>query len=823
MGGSLELTVLLPTLDEGAHLSRVLDDVKAAVSQFTGSFEILVVDGGSRDNTVAAAGEAGARVLRQQGRGYGQAIREGLDAAQGQWILSMDADGSHPVRYFRELWARRESCDLVIASRFVPGGGGSMAWHRYALSWLLNQVTRRVLAWPIRDSSSGLRLFRREVVAGLPLASEDFSVNQEVLALILAKGGRVSEIPFFYEPRLSGESKADIALLARRYLGMLARLRRLRGGWAGPAFLAGVLALGLSTGLWGITWGLPGPARLRAFPDTMRPTAEVARRLTESWQRLYQGIERTHREVRGEEPVTYVKGVEEILPGWAWPPDKLANSYRSLLVRSEHPDEQQLFVILSRMRPWRFDFEPLYLHYGGGFIYPLGVFLTTAKLLHAARLVSDLSYYLLHPEDMARLYLLGRIFVLLFQLAALWVLYDLGRRLSGPLTGFCAAAFYCLCPFVVAQSHTVKPHPYSGFWMLAAVRYLFLAHEDGMQRQYLLAGLCLGMAAGANSSFAFLAGLPLLVWALRRWGPARSRAGLRDAILAMAVVGVVYVVTNPYVFLATRDFLWETTVFPPRARHLGGNLASILGPWAAAGMGPMLYLLCVAGVVSALVRPDPKRRMLALSSVCGFGIAWLVLAKLWGWLDASGLRYFMPFFALACLMGADLICAAVASRWLKAIVLVAVFADCGLRSWVYLENFHLDAGPHSTRAEAADWIDTHIPAGATVGLERYPQPAHIPPFRYDHYHLVIFEKPEFLKPGQYPEFLVTDAANIASLDPLIKGCSASGISPEADMACPRKEYGLSRVFQSYRLAWASVDGWSFPNESFFVFRREERR
>jgi hypothetical protein len=794
MGDALELTVLLPALDEGGHLSEVLSEVRGAAARLTPDFEVLVVDGGSRDGTVAAAEAAGARVLRQRGRGYGQAVREGLDAARGGWILAMDADGSHPVRYFRELWARREGCALVIASRFVPGGASRMSWGRYALSRLLNAVTRRVLGWHVRDASSGLRLYRREAAAGLPLKSEDFSVQQEVLAHILARGGRVVEIPFRYEPRLSGESKADVALLARRYLGMLVRLRGMRAGWSGPAALAAALALGLAAGLMGISWGLPGPQRWRAFPEAMRKDPDSALRLKESWQRLYEGIEKTHREVKGEEPVTRVQGVEEIRPGWTWPPDKLVNSYRSLLVRSENPDEQKLFVILSRMRPWRLEFQPLYLHYGGGFIYPLGAFLAGAKLLGAAHLVPDLAHYLLHPEDMARLYLLGRLFVLLFGLGALWVLYDLGRRLSGPLTGFCAAAFYTLCPFFVAQSHTGKPHPYSAFWVLAAVRFLFLAFEGGRRRQSMLAGLCLGMAAGANSSFACLAFLPLLAWLLRR---KERPGGWRDALLAMAAAGGVYAATNPYVFIATRDYLWETTVYPGGVRDFSGNILSLLGVWSWAGLGSGLYLVFAAGFFAALFRADPRRRMLGVVLASGFGVLWLFLARFWGFLDAAGLRFFMPFYALAGLLAADFICSIKSPRWLRFAVLAAVFADCGLRSWVYLRNFQLDAGPHSTREQAADWIEANIPAGATVGLPRYPQPAHTPPFRYDRYHLVIFERPEFLKPGKLPEFLVADAANL----------------PRALL--PR--YQPLREFSSYRLAWAEAAAEHFPNASFFVY------
>jgi len=234
MGDALELTVLLTTLDEGAHLARLLAEVRAAAAELTAAFELLVVDGGSRDQTVAAAEAAGARVARQRGLGYGAAVREGLRLARGRWVLSMDADGSHPARCFRALWARRESCDLVIASRFVAGGGARMPWHRYGLSLLLNAAMRWTQGWTIRDSSSGLRLYRRELAAALPLTAADFSVQQEALALLLARGGRVVEVPFRYEPRRSGRSKADIPGLARRYLRAFRELRRLRGGIAGP-------------------------------------------------------------------------------------------------------------------------------------------------------------------------------------------------------------------------------------------------------------------------------------------------------------------------------------------------------------------------------------------------------------------------------------------------------------------------------------------------------------------------------------------------------------------------------------------------------------
>ena len=142
---------------------------------------------------------------------------------------------------------------------------------------------------------------------------------------------------------------------------------------AEKAALSCVLALGFLTGLWGIRWGLPGAARLRAFPEKLYPSAEIAQKLTEHWAKLYKDIRQSHQEMRKEEPVTYVKGREAVAPGWDFPPEPLINSYRSLLTQSANPDEKKSFIILSQMRPWKLEFKPLYAHYGGAFIYPLGL------------------------------------------------------------------------------------------------------------------------------------------------------------------------------------------------------------------------------------------------------------------------------------------------------------------------------------------------------------------------------------------------------------------------------------------------------------------
>jgi dolichol-phosphate mannosyltransferase len=176
---------------------------------------------------VAVAEAAGARVLMQKGRGLGGALREGLCAAGSPWAAVVDADGSHPPEVLADMWARRAEADLIIASRYIPGGSAVMGPVRQVLSRSLNAVARLVLDLPALDSSGGFRLYRAELVraACADSSANDFTIQQELLVAILSRGGKVIEVPFRYEPRLDGVSKASAFRLAPAYIRMLLRLR----------------------------------------------------------------------------------------------------------------------------------------------------------------------------------------------------------------------------------------------------------------------------------------------------------------------------------------------------------------------------------------------------------------------------------------------------------------------------------------------------------------------------------------------------------------------------------------------------------------------
>lgn len=225
---SCELSVVIPALDEGASIGELVRRVIAEATRLGVAHEVIVVDGGSVDGTPRWAAEAGATVVRQPGRGYADALLFGLRQARGAYVASMDADYSHDPDFLRALWAARDDAELVIASRYVAGGYGYMPVFRRILSRILNTVSRSVLSLPVRDLSSGFRLYHRSVLQDLAPRARRFDVLIEILARIRAEGWRVKEVPFHYRQRQGGRSHAGIVSFGLAYARTLARMWALR-------------------------------------------------------------------------------------------------------------------------------------------------------------------------------------------------------------------------------------------------------------------------------------------------------------------------------------------------------------------------------------------------------------------------------------------------------------------------------------------------------------------------------------------------------------------------------------------------------------------
>jgi dolichol-phosphate mannosyltransferase len=223
-----DMSVLIPALNEGPNLAILLPWLGRILGELDLAYEVIVVTAESDRGTIDAAISAGARVLFQVSKGYGGALIDGVRASHGEYILTLDADLSHRPDFVREMWNARQAAEITIASRYVTGGTATMPKYRLYLSQVLNLVFRRGLSMPLRDLSSGFRLYRRTVIDPDVLKGTDFDLLQEILVRAYCEGWKVQEIPFDYMPREHGSSSARLTRLGKAYLRSFWRLWKLR-------------------------------------------------------------------------------------------------------------------------------------------------------------------------------------------------------------------------------------------------------------------------------------------------------------------------------------------------------------------------------------------------------------------------------------------------------------------------------------------------------------------------------------------------------------------------------------------------------------------
>ncbi len=224
----LDLAVVIPVLNERENLEILLTSLKDEIQGLGLTSEIIIADGGSRDGSQEIARQMGARVVTQTEPGYGGALLIGFASTRAPYVMTMDADLSHPPVFLKDFWQQRREADMIIASRYVDGGKADMGKFRRVLSKILNVTYSRVLDLPLADLSSGYRMYSQDVLAKLDLQARDFDVLEEILVRVHLLGGRIKEVPFHYKARNSGKSHAKLLKFGWAYSKTLVRMRRLR-------------------------------------------------------------------------------------------------------------------------------------------------------------------------------------------------------------------------------------------------------------------------------------------------------------------------------------------------------------------------------------------------------------------------------------------------------------------------------------------------------------------------------------------------------------------------------------------------------------------
>jgi glycosyltransferase involved in cell wall biosynthesis len=223
--GSCELTILMPCLDERETVGTCVTKARAYLERSGVDGEVLVADNGSTDGSQELAARAGARVVHERRRGYGAALRAGITAARGRYVIMGDADDSYDFSTLDPFVASlRNGTDLVMGNRF-SGGIAPRAMpvlHRYLGNPVLSGIGRLFFRSPVRDFHCGLRGFRREAVVGLGLATEGMEFASEMIVRATVEGLRIAEVPATLSP--AGRTRPP-------------HLRAMRDGWRHLRFL----------------------------------------------------------------------------------------------------------------------------------------------------------------------------------------------------------------------------------------------------------------------------------------------------------------------------------------------------------------------------------------------------------------------------------------------------------------------------------------------------------------------------------------------------------------------------------------------------------
>ncbi|HEV2329145.1 MAG TPA: glycosyltransferase family 2 protein [Verrucomicrobiae bacterium] len=201
MAETVELTILMPCLNEAETIARCIEKAKAGIARAGVPAEILIADNGSTDGSQEIAEKLGARVVAISEKGYGSALIGGTRAARGKWILMGDADDSYDFseadRFVKKF---QEGYDLVMGCRLPSGGGtispGAMPWkNRWIGNPILSFIGRLFFRCPAHDFHCGLRGYTRDAFESLDLQTTGMEFASEMVIKATLRKLKITEVP----------------------------------------------------------------------------------------------------------------------------------------------------------------------------------------------------------------------------------------------------------------------------------------------------------------------------------------------------------------------------------------------------------------------------------------------------------------------------------------------------------------------------------------------------------------------------------------------------------------------------------------------------
>jgi glycosyltransferase involved in cell wall biosynthesis len=223
--------VFFPCYNEEENVGRVVGRAKEVLEAIGADYEIIIVDDGSKDRTGEIAdemAEADGRIKvihHSPNRGYGAALQSGFRAATKKLVFFTDGDGQFDIGEIKLLLPMIEQNDIVCGYRLDRKD----PIIRKINGWLWTRLVNLLFGMKIRDIDCGFKLFRREVVADMPMSSAGALISAEILARATRKGSRIAQVGVHHYPRTAGkQTGAKLRVILRAFKELFALYKKIK-------------------------------------------------------------------------------------------------------------------------------------------------------------------------------------------------------------------------------------------------------------------------------------------------------------------------------------------------------------------------------------------------------------------------------------------------------------------------------------------------------------------------------------------------------------------------------------------------------------------
>ena len=503
----------------------------------------------------------------------------------------------------------------------------------------------------------------------------------------------------------------------------------------------------------GINWGIPSSSKIALAMDKSLDNDDFYESLVKSRNLVYKDS-KSHLFASPSYRNDEFKAKERIVVDYRKDGVTfyLANYMRHYYLCSHDPDENGVFNGLSNMNPSKFDFNPHYFTYGGGYIYPLAAWYKVLSWMNIVKLVPDMRYYFRNVDEMGKLYTAGRTLAALMGTLGILILVLFEYKISA--TFFWPAILALLCftsPIIVLWSKFIKPHfyllPFSMLCVVSSHRF----HATKNSRYFLWAMFLCGLVAGIALTTSVLILFPLIVY-LR--GAFEARFAIRPAAKDLAAGFLLFaaglLLMNPYYILSPQELHAEIS-WVSSALHVSGGMESIYNYFRyGLGILPSLLFLAAACVGVYFRKTSGAFNLMLLLFILLISPMVYRLPSLPGdirWATFSlPLVFFYTIEIFRRQKGAQF--------WLRPLVLACALigiADAA-RFRTYSVNDSKDAT--STRIQAGNWMNS---ATGTAGIGYFYDviPWTCPPINFSRHRITVYGNiAELFSDADRPEYFV---------------------------------------------------------------------